>query len=147
MLRGWPTSDAAVGRGINPSNWKSALRWGFNPSNRDYSCASGRHRCNGILPATLQHFEYRTRREHSTPRRVLDAENADAIGDGKIGALVPSSGEFIVKASGIKSRYVMDKTGILDPALMRPLLPERSNDEISILEQMAIAAGRGRIKG
>ena len=55
---------------------------------------------------------------------------------------MPSSVEFIEKASGIKSRYVMDKTGILDPDVMRPILPERSNDEISILAEMAVAAAK-----
>ncbi len=76
----------------------------------------------------------------------FNAEHADAIAGGKIEALLPSSAEFIEKASGIKSRYVMDKTGILDPALMRPILPERSNDEISILAEMAIAAAEDALK-
>ena len=70
----------------------------------------------------------------------FNAENADAIAAGKIAALVPSSAEFIEKASGIKSRYVMNKAGILDPAVMRPILRERSNEEISILAEMAVAA-------
>ncbi len=61
---------------------------------------------------------------------------------GKIEALLPSSAEFIEKASGIKSRYVMNKAGILDPAIMRPVLPERPNDEISILAEMAVAAAK-----
>jgi beta-ketodecanoyl-[acyl-carrier-protein] synthase len=76
----------------------------------------------------------------------FNAENADAIAGGKIEALLPSSAEFIEKASGIKSRYVMDKTGILDPAVMRPILSERSNDEISILAEMAIAAAEDALK-
>ena len=70
----------------------------------------------------------------------FNAENADAIAGGKIEPLLPSSVEFIEKASGIKSRYVMDKTGILDPAVMRPSLPGRSNDEVSVLAEIAIAA-------
>ncbi len=41
-----------------------------------------------------------------------------------------SSSEFIVKASGIKSRYVMDKAGILDPDIMCPRLPERAGPTI-----------------
>ena len=76
----------------------------------------------------------------------FNAENADVIGAGKIAALVPSSAEFIEKASGIKSRYVMNKTGILDPAVMRPILSERSNDEISILAQMATAAAEDALQ-
>jgi len=72
----------------------------------------------------------------------FNAEHADAIAAGKIEALLPSSAEFIEKASGIKSRYVMNKTGILDPAVMRPILPERPNSEISILAEMAVAAAK-----
>ena len=74
----------------------------------------------------------------STPRTPKQSPTA------RIAALLPSSVEFIEKASGIKSRHVMDKTGILDPAVMRPIIPERSNDEISILAEMAIDGGRGR---
>ena len=55
-------------------------------------------------------------------------------------ALLPSSAEFIEKASGIKSRYVVDKSGILNPALMRPDIPERPNEEISILAEIAVKA-------
>lgn len=70
----------------------------------------------------------------------FNAENAAAIADGTVAPLQPSSAEFIEKASGIKSRHVMDKTGILDPAIMRPVLPERPNDQISVLAEMAVAA-------
>src|ERR1043166_4130031 len=56
--------------------------------------------------------------------------------------IVESSAEFIVKASGIKSRYVVDKAGILDPDVMCPRLPERPNDQISILAEMSVAAAR-----
>ena len=76
----------------------------------------------------------------------FNAANADAIAAGAIAALVPSSVEFIEKASGIKSRYVMDKTGILDPAVMRPILRERPNDEISILAEMAVAAAKDALQ-
>ena len=52
--------------------------------------------------------------------------HADAIAAGEMDALQPSSVEFIEKASGIGSRYVVDKAGILDPAHMAPRLPERA---------------------
>ena len=68
--------------------------------------------------------------------------HADDISDGKIKALQGSTAEFIEKASGIKSRYVMNKAGILDPAVMHPLLPERNNDEPGILCEMAVAAAK-----
>ena len=38
----------------------------------------------------------------------------------------------------------MNKEGILDPQRMVPYLPERSNDEWSILCEMAVAAARRR---
>jgi beta-ketodecanoyl-[acyl-carrier-protein] synthase len=76
----------------------------------------------------------------------FNAENADAIAAGKVAALQPSSVEFIEKASGIRSRYVMDKTGILDPEVMRPILPERPNDEISILAGMAVDAAKDALQ-
>ena len=70
----------------------------------------------------------------------FNADNADAIARGEVQALTESSAAFIEKASGIKSRFVMDKAGILDPQRMKPRLPERSNDEPSILCQMGVAA-------
>jgi beta-ketodecanoyl-[acyl-carrier-protein] synthase len=76
----------------------------------------------------------------------FNTDNSAAIAAGEIQALTPSSSEFIVKASGIKSRFVMDKTGLVDPAIMRPNLPERSNDELSILAEMAVAAAREAIE-
>jgi len=76
----------------------------------------------------------------------FNAVNATAIAAGEIAPLLPSSVEFIEKASGIKSRYVMDKQGILDPAIMRPMIPERPNDQISILAEMAVAAAEDALK-
>mgnify|MGYP006192253217 CR=1 FL=1 len=70
----------------------------------------------------------------------FNAENAAAIASGEVEALSESSSGFIEKASGIKSRFVMDKDGILDPQRMAPRLPERSNDEWSVLCQMAVGA-------
>ncbi|WP_213876314.1 beta-ketoacyl-ACP synthase III [Pseudomonas sp. dw_358] len=70
----------------------------------------------------------------------FNADNASAIERGDVEALTESNAAFIEKASGIKSRFVMDKAGILDPRRMKPYLPERSNDEQSILCQMAVAA-------
>jgi hypothetical protein len=45
----------------------------------------------------------------------FNARNAEAIAAGEIEALPPSSEPFIEKASGIKSRYVIDKSGLIDP--------------------------------
>lgn len=70
----------------------------------------------------------------------FNAANAAAIAAGDMEALQPSSVEFIEKASGIKSRFVMEKSGILDPEVMRPRIDERPNEELSILAEMAVRA-------
>ncbi len=73
---------------------------------------------------------------------AFNAEHADAIAAGDVAELAPSSVEFIEKASGIKSRYVMSKQALLDPAIMTPRWPERSNGEISVLAEMGVKAAR-----
>lgn len=71
-----------------------------------------------------------------------NARNAEAIAAGDCQPLAFSSSDFIDKASGIKSRYVLDAEGILDPQRMRPRLPQRANNELSIQAEMALAAAR-----
>jgi beta-ketodecanoyl-[acyl-carrier-protein] synthase len=56
--------------------------------------------------------------------------------------LQPSSVEFVEKASGIKSRHVMDKAAILDPTIMEPRYPARPNDQISMMAEIGVAACR-----
>ena len=75
----------------------------------------------------------------------FNATNAAAIAAGEVQALIPSSAEFIEKASGIKSRFVVDKTGLIDPERMAPNITERPNDQISVLAEMAVAAAREAI--
>ncbi len=77
--------------------------------------------------------------------RRYNALHAAAIASGAVAPLLESSVEFIVKASGIKSRYVMDKAGVLDPEIMCPRIAERPNDQISVLAEMAVAAGRNAL--
>ena len=72
----------------------------------------------------------------------FNQDHAAAIASGAIKPLLESSSEFIVRASGIKNRYVLDKAGILDPNQLRPNIPERPNDEISVMAEMAVAAAR-----
>ncbi len=72
----------------------------------------------------------------------FNSENAAAIEAGEVEALAPSSVAFIEKASGIKSRYVMDKQGTLDPDIMCPRIPERSNDQPSLLAEMGVTAAK-----
>jgi beta-ketodecanoyl-[acyl-carrier-protein] synthase len=71
-----------------------------------------------------------------------NAAHADAIAAGEAEALTYSSAEFIEKASGIKARHVMSKASILDPDIMCPRLPERSNDELSVMAEIGVAAAR-----
>ena len=70
----------------------------------------------------------------------FNADNAAAIAAEEIAPAPLSSSEFIEKASGIKSRYVTNKSGILDVDRMLPSIPERSNDEWSILCEMSVKA-------
>ncbi|NNU15337.1 beta-ketoacyl-ACP synthase III [Parvularcula sp. ZS-1/3] len=65
-----------------------------------------------------------------------NAENPDGE------QLEPSSAEFIEKASGIKSRYVLDKTGPLDPERMRPNFESRPNTELSVMAEMGVKAAK-----
>ncbi|TNC80661.1 MAG: beta-ketoacyl-ACP synthase III [Oleiphilus sp.] len=69
-------------------------------------------------------------------------DHRDQIEAGQLEALQPSSAAFIEKASGIKSRFVMDKAGILDTDVMHPMLPERGDDELAILSEMGVHACR-----
>ena len=73
---------------------------------------------------------------------TYNSNNKVDISRGNKIALELSSEEFIYKASGIKSRYVMDKKGILDPEIMHPILDKRSNDEPSILGEMSVKAAK-----
>ncbi|MFD1217039.1 beta-ketoacyl-ACP synthase III [Microbulbifer celer] len=72
----------------------------------------------------------------------FNREHADAIESGEVQAKPYSSAEFIEKASGIKSRYVISKEGILDPERMRPYLPERADDELCLQAEMGLNAAR-----
>ena len=74
-------------------------------------------------------------------RRYND-ENHAAIAANELPALQESSVEFIEKASGIKSRYVIDKTSTLDPKIMTPSIPERPNDQLSVLAEIGVAAAK-----
>ena len=75
----------------------------------------------------------------------VDNWNLERAADIQAGDVEPkthSSVEFIEKASGIKARYVINKSGIVDPDTMRPDIPERPNEEISVLAEIAVNAAR-----
>lgn len=69
-------------------------------------------------------------------------DHADAIAAGTVAPLTESSAEFILKASGIKSRFVIDKVGVLDPRRMAPHIPERSDDQLGIQAEIAVLSAR-----
>ena len=71
-----------------------------------------------------------------------NAEHASAIEAGEVEPKPHSSVEFIEKASGIKSRFVVDKAGVIDPEIMAPRIPERPNEDISVLAEIAVKAAR-----
>ena len=73
-------------------------------------------------------------------------EHADSISNGEIKAKAHSSAEFIEKASGIRSRYIYQKEGVLDLDRMRPNIAKRANEEVSDQAEMAISAARVAMK-
>ena len=66
--------------------------------------------------------------------------HADAIEAGEIEAKPHSSSEFIIAASGIERRYVIDKEGVLDPDRMSPAFAPRPDDAPSLMAEMAVDA-------
>lgn len=75
----------------------------------------------------------------------FNAENAAAIAAGEVEAKEHSSTDFILKASGIERRYVMNKSGVLDPGRMYPALPQRSDDQPGIMAEIGVAAARAAL--
>ena len=73
---------------------------------------------------------------------AFNKTHADAIRRGEVEALRPSDEAFIFKASGIKSRYVVNKSGILDVNVMQPMVPARDNDELSLQAEMAVISAQ-----
>ena len=69
-------------------------------------------------------------------------DHAEQIEAGELEARRGSSAEFIEKASGVKRRYVVEKTGVLDPNRLRPRLEERSDDELSIQAEWGVTAAK-----
>ena len=77
---------------------------------------------------------------------LFNARNADAIERGEVQAQKGSTPDFIEKASGIKSRFVINKSGVLDPERMYPVIPERGDDEPSLQCEMAVKAIAGALE-
>ncbi|MBT4161193.1 MAG: beta-ketoacyl-ACP synthase III [Gammaproteobacteria bacterium] len=79
---------------------------------------------------------------YNTYAEKFNDENAAAIENGEVEAKPLSSAEFIEKASGIKSRYVYVKDGILDPERMTPNIPLRTENELSDQAEISVIAAR-----
>ncbi len=72
--------------------------------------------------------------------RRFNGRHAEAIAAGEMRAMGMSNAEFIEKASGIKSRHVLNKSGIVDPDRLYPFIAERRNDELSVQAEMGVKA-------
>lgn len=73
---------------------------------------------------------------------LYNEQHAAEIEAGTLVAKPQSSVEFIEKASGIKQRYVLEKTGVLDPTRMHPHLSARSDEELSLMAEIAVKAAK-----
>ena len=71
-----------------------------------------------------------------------NAAHADEIAAGTRAALTDSNVEFIEKASGIQRRYVMEKSGVLDPTRMRPKFAPRADNELSMMAEIGVKAAQ-----
>lgn len=68
-------------------------------------------------------------------------ENARRAGTGEP-PLQKSDTDFIVYASGVKTRHVLTLDGILDPTRMAPRIPSRGDDEISVMAEFGVSSAR-----
>lgn len=74
--------------------------------------------------------------------KLENTRHAEAISAGTRQAVPDSSVEFIEKASGIQRRYVMEKSGVLDPHRMYPRFKARPDTELSMMAEIGVAAAR-----
>lgn len=90
---------------------------------------------NEKLVASFNEYVARYNREH-----------AEQIAAGQLPAREPSDAAFIESVSGIKSRYVIEPEGVLDPKRLRPHFPRRANDALSLQAEISLAAARGALE-
>ncbi len=72
----------------------------------------------------------------------FNTEHKQAIATGEIEAQRESTVAFIEKASGIKTRHVVDKKGVLDPAVMHPVLESRTDDALCFQAEFCLPAAK-----
>ncbi len=73
--------------------------------------------------------------------RWVDAENPRRLAAGQE-PLQRSDAEFIVYASGVKRRHVIEREGILDPTRMAPRIPARPDEALSLEAEFGVASAR-----
>lgn len=78
----------------------------------------------------------------TTATRRWNEANAAAIARGELAARDLPSAKFIVRASGVGHRYVIDKPGVLDPERLRPRIRRRGEEELSLQAEICVAAAR-----
>jgi beta-ketodecanoyl-[acyl-carrier-protein] synthase len=71
----------------------------------------------------------------------VETENARRAGTGEP-PLAGSDPDFIVHASGVRKRHVIEREGILDPARMAPRIPARPDEALSLEAEFGIASAR-----
>lgn len=111
----------------------------------DFNFAARSQRSSGVCiggmgveipPASISNEEL-----VETFNKWVDAENPGRVARGEA-PLPHSAADFIVQASGIRSRHVYERDGILDPRRMAPHIPARGDDELSVMAEFGLAAAR-----
>ncbi len=73
---------------------------------------------------------------------AFNHKNKKKIDSGKIEPLAYSDAAFIKKASGISSRFVIDKKNILDTNIMHPMIAKRDDSELSFQAEFGLKAAK-----
>lgn len=73
-------------------------------------------------------------------------EHAAAIEAGELAAREPSDASFIESVSGIRSRYVIEPEGVLDPKRMRPHFATRPDEALSLQAELCVLAARDALE-
>lgn len=73
---------------------------------------------------------------------AFNIQHREDIDKGNVEEMTYSSVDFIEKASGIKTRYVIDKKGILDPNRMMPSVRNEDEDSLSIHAEKGVIAAK-----
>jgi len=72
----------------------------------------------------------------------VEAENARRRASGTAEMLQKSDSDFIVYASGVKNRHVLEPDGILDPQRMTPRIAPRADEDISVMAEFGLKAAK-----